>query len=227
MKEIAGAIFDLDGTILDSMALWNGFGHRYLASCGVMPRPDLDGIIHTLSIWEAAAYFQTEYGIKKPAAQIVDEINRMLEEEYFYHIQAKEGAGAFLEQLKAQGVKMCVATATDRYQVEAALKREGLLDYFEAIFTCSEVGEGKQSPKIYLQALKRLQTPQEKTWIFEDMLYAVTTAVKAGFPVVAVQDTFALKDEPALRQLANHYSTSFAELSRFFQFSEPTAEKED
>ena len=227
MKENAGAIFDLDGTILDSMALWNGFGHRFLASCGVKPRPDLDDIIHTLSIWEAAAYFQEEYGIQKPAAQIVDEINHMLEEEYFYHIRAKEGAGAFLKLLQERGIKMCVATATDRYQVEAALKREGLLEYFEAIFTCSEVGEGKQSPRIYLQALERLHTPLRKTWVFEDMLSAVKTAVKAGFPVVAIQDFYALADEKELRELATHYSTSYGELGDYFQLTRPAAEQED
>jgi len=216
MVELKGAIFDLDGTVLDSMGVWNGFGERYLATLGIQAKPDLESIIHTLSIWEAAEYFQKEYQVEKPAEIIVAEINRMIEEAYFYHIQAKDGAKEFLQILHEKGVKMCVATATDRYQVEAVLKREGMLDWFERIFTCSEVGVGKQEPEIYLQALEYLNTPKEKTWIFEDMLYAVKTAVQAGFSVVAVQDMYSLKDEAELRVLSSKYITHYHELEDFF-----------
>ncbi len=218
MPRIEGAIFDLDGTLLDSMDIWDGFGERYLTLCGIKARPDLEKIIHKLSIWEAAAYFREEYQVPKSEEKIVQEINQMIEKAYLYTIKAKKGASEFLHRLANQKVKMCIATATDRYQVEAALKREGLRSLFEEIYTCSEVGEGKQSPKIYLQAWQNLQTPKEHTWVFEDMLYATKTASSAGFPVIVVQDEKSLADEEQLRKIAVKYVTDYSELNDFFTF---------
>jgi len=216
MPVIEGAIFDVDGTLLDSMSVWNGFGERYLARYGIQTKPGFQEIIHKLSMWEAAELFRKDYGMQKSDQEIVDELNHMIEDDYLYRVKVKPGVPEFLKGLAQKGVKMCIATATDRYQVEAALKREGILSYFEAIFTCSEVGIGKQKPDIYLQAWDKLQTPKEKTWVFEDMLYAVETARQAGFPVVAIQDGNSLKDESKLREEACYYSTSYADLLHYF-----------
>ena len=221
MHEITGAIFDLDGTLLDSMGVWHGFGARYLKEYhNIKARPEMDDVIHTLSIWEAAEYFRQEYGVTTPQAQIVDEVNHMIEEEYFFRIHAKPGAIALLKALQEKGVRMCVATATDRYQVEAALKREGMDGFFDRLFTSSEVGSGKQNPEIYLRAREFLKTSPETTWVFEDMLYAVKTAVNAGFPVVAVQDTYSLQHEEALRTLSDLYVTNYREIMEYFDLSE-------
>lgn len=220
-REITGAIFDLDGTLFDSMGVWHGFGARYLKEFhSIEARPEMDDVIHTLSIWEAADYFRQEYGVTTPQAQIVDEVNHMIEEEYFFRIHAKPGAIALLEKLQEKGVRMCVATATDRYQVEAALKREGMDGFFGKLFTSSEVGSGKQNPEIYLRAREFLGTSPETTWIFEDMLYAVKTAVKAGFPVVAVQDRYSLHHAAELRNLAAFYAENHEEIAAFFGLKE-------
>ena len=110
---------------------------------------------------------------------------------------------------------MCVATATDRPLVEAALKRTGIRGYFEEIFTCSETGCGKDRPYIYETAWTRLGTPRAATWVFEDALYAVKTARAAGFPVVGVFDRYERRTAEAAR-LSSIYVQSLTELEAYF-----------
>jgi HAD superfamily hydrolase (TIGR01509 family) len=108
-------------------------------------------------------------------------------------------------------VKLCVATATDRPLAEAALSRSGLLSYFGEIFTCGQIGRGKDEPDIYHAAHRFLNTPKPATWVFEDALYAAITAKAAGFPVVGVYDPYTDRGE-AIRAVADRYIRSFAEM---------------
>lgn len=194
---IAGAIFDVDGTLLDSMWIWDTIGVDYLRSIGYEPREDLAAVFKDMSLYQAACYYQREYGVALPADGIIAGVNRMIEGYYQEDVQAKPGVGAFLQSLQGQGVPMCICTATDRPLVECALKRLGLLGYFSKIFTCSEVGHGKDQPDIYRQALHWLGTPKARTAVFEDALYAARTAKADGFPIAAVYDRF----EPGQAQL--------------------------
>ena len=110
---------------------------------------------------------------------------------------------------------MCVATATDHRLVATALKRNRIIGYFGRIFTCTDIGHGKDEPDIYNAALAFLGTPKSCTWVFEDALYAVNTAKKAGFNVTGVYDRFE-KDHSAVRKKANIYINSFNEMRNFF-----------
>lgn len=206
-----GAIFDLDGTLLDSMFIWDTIGESYLRSRGIEPHENLNEKFKTMSLYQAACHYQSEYGLTDSAAVIMDEVNAMIEHYYTDEVLPKRGVPTFLKELNERHVKMCVATATDRHLVEAALLRCGLLSCFGEIFTCSSVGHGKDEPDIYYAAHRFLQTPKSGTWVFEDSLYAIRTAKAAGYPVIGVFDPSAGHDDE-IRALADRYIRSFEEM---------------
>lgn len=208
--KISGAIFDLDGTLLDSMAIWDTIGADYLRSIGYAPRENLNAVFQNMSLLQAARYYRTAYGVTLSIPQIMDGVNAMLTDFYSREAPLKPGAASLLTALRRQGVRLCVATATDRRLVEAALGRLGVLDCFDGIFTCTEVGRGKDEPAIFEAALARLGTPRRETWVFDDALYAVRTAKAAGFPVAAVRDAHE-PDQAALRALADVYLADLAQ----------------
>lgn len=189
LEDITGAIFDMDGTLTDTMYIWMTTGSLYLKSKGIEGDGAFDDMkISTMTLPSASEYFKERYGIDATPEQISDDINKLTEKEYFEKPVLKPGVLEFLTELKEHGVKMCVATTTDRYLAEGCLERVGIRDFFGAIFTSTEVGSGKQSPEIFFQARDFLGTPTESTYVFEDSYYAVQGAKKGGFPVVGVYD---------------------------------------
>lgn len=186
---LRGAVFDMDGTLLDSMSVWDTVGERYLRSVGYEPREDLNEALKTMSLRQAAHYLRAEYGVTLGVSEIEEGVNAVLERYYLFEAPLKPGAAELLARLREKGVRLCVATATDRRLAEAALKRCGVLSCFDGIFTCGEVGRGKDEPDIFEAALGFLGTKREETLVFDDALYALRTAKSAGFPVAAVYDS--------------------------------------
>lgn len=209
--KIEGAIFDLDGTLMDSMFIWDTIGGDYLLSRGITPRENLNETFKNKSLYQAALYYQAEYGLTDSIEAITFDINRMILHIYRDQVLAKSGTLAFLEQLKKRHVKMCVATATDRHLAEITLEQNQLRSYFDEIFTCGEIGHGKDEPDIFHAARSFLDTPMERTWIFEDALYAVRTAKTTGMPVVGVYDK-SEKDAQTVSTLADIFICSFDEM---------------
>ena len=160
---IRGAIFDFDGTLFDSMFIWKTAGDVYLRSLGKEPEKELQKKLKTMSLRQSAAYMQRAYSLSASVEEIMEGINHTVENFYFNTVQPKPDVIPFLERMKAQGIKMCIATATDRYQVEAALRRCGMDLFFSDIFTCSDVEHGKDEPVIFRRALEHLQTTKVDT----------------------------------------------------------------
>ena len=214
---IRGAIFDVDGTLLDSMFIWDTIGETYLRSIGYQPKENLNETFKNMSLRQAARYYQTEYGVTLSIDQIMDGVNAMLERYYRFEVPLKPGAAELLERLRQNGVKLCIATATDRHLVEAALDRCGVLSCFGEIFTCNEVGHGKDEPDIFEEALRFLGTEKAETVVFDDALYAVRTAKEAGFPVAAVYDSHE-RSQAEVRARSDLYLedlTQLVELQKF------------
>ncbi len=214
---IRGAIFDVDGTLLDSMFIWDTIGETYLRSIGYQPKENLNETFKNMSLHQAARYYQTEYGVTQSIDEIMDGVNAMLERYYRFEVPLKPGAAELLERLRQDGVKLCIATATDRHLVEAALDRCGVLSCFGEIFTCNEVGHGKDEPDIFEAALRFLGTRREETLVFDDALYAVRTAKEAGFPVAAVYDSHE-RSQAEVRARSDLYLedlTQLVELQKF------------
>jgi HAD superfamily hydrolase (TIGR01509 family) len=211
MIHFSGAIFDLDGTLFDSMPIWENVAFDYLESLGITPDQTVQAAVRDMSIQQACEYFAGVYGLKLTRAEITDGVNVLIRDFYFCRAPLKAGVPEMLQAMKNRSVKMCVATATDRHLVEAAMKRTGILPYFEAIFTCTEAGCGKDRPDIFLQALQHLGTSPKETVVFEDALYAIRTAKRAGFTVVALYDEAAKAHQDQIKKLADYYFKSFEE----------------
>lgn len=211
--KISGAIFDVDGTLLDSMSIWDTIGADYLRSIGYIPRENLNEIFKNMSLLQAAEYYRNEYGVTLRVEEIMSGVNAMLEQFYQYEAPLKPGAAELLARLRQNRVKLCIATATDRYLVEAALERCGVLSCFGEIFTCNEVGHGKDEPDIFEAALRFLGTEKAETVVFDDAFYAVKTAKEAGFPVAAVYDRHE-KNSEEIRALADLYLEDLTQLDK-------------
>lgn len=205
---LKGAIFDFDGTLVDSMFIWDTIGEDYLRTLGKEPHEDLKETFMTLTLDEAAEYYRTHYGVTLSVKEIVDGVNAMVEGIYRTKVTLKPGVAEYLAWLRVNGVRMCIATVTDRYLVEETLERLGILHYFSEIFTCAEVGYGKDKPIIYRKALEHLDTAKNETYVFEDSLFALKTAKADGFTAVGVYDRHETSQDN-LKSLADYYIRDF------------------
>ncbi len=208
---IHGAIFDLDGVLLDSMAVWNDLGVRYLKKRGIEPEIGLSQILFSMSMEQGADYLKEQYHLTDTAQEILKGIEQMIQNFYFYEVQPKEGAKELLQFLQEQNVKMIAATSSPREHVTKALQRTGLLDYLQQIYTTGEVGVSKHEPLIYQLAAESLGTKPEETLVFEDSLYALKTAKKAGFRAIGVYDADGETDQDGVRQTGEIYLKSLSE----------------
>lgn len=205
---MTGAIFDFDGTLFDSMSIWDTAGADYLRSLGRKPAAGLSKTLSAMSLHQAARYLGREYDLHLSEEAIVEGIDRTVEDFYLHTARPKANVPAFLERLRLRGVKLCIATATDRHLIQGALDHWGLGDAFCGILTCTDVGHGKDEPHIYEAALALLGTQKKQTVVFEDALHAIRTAKQAGFPVAAVFDAHE-PDPQGVRSLADWYLEHF------------------
>ena len=209
---IKGAIFDFDGTLVDSMWIWDTLGEDYLRTLGKEPKENLTEAFKTFTLEQSAEYYRAHYGVTLSVKEIVDDVNAMVEKYYENKVTMKYGVSDFLKELSEKGVKMCVATVTDRYLVENTLERLGIRNYFSEIFTSAEIGSDKTSPEIYRAALRHLGTQKNETVVFEDAYHALMTAKNDGFTVAAVYDQSETR-QIEMKAEADYYISDY---SRFF-----------
>ncbi len=217
MNDIKGAIFDLDGTVFDSMHIWSEIGLRFLAEKGVKPEPGIEDEFVKMSMTQAAEYYIKNIDPTETVLGVVEAVNKLVEGFYYNEVLLKDGIKEFLEFLKQRNVKMCVATATDKHLVERALERNGIREYFTEIFTCTSVGAGKDSPIIYDKALEYLGTGKENTYIFEDALYAIETANKAGYKILGIRDVSEKADPETVKSFCTFYIENYSEIYKLFE----------
>ena len=203
--KITGAIFDMDGTLLNSMDHWALVAEEYLNLMGITPTDNTNKhfLEDGLSNWYKDCV--EKYGLTDTLEEASRKIYRLINVKYERDVQVKEGARQMLDALYEKGVKMCLATATARETVEAVLKRLDLEKYFSKIFTSGEVGVGKRQPLIYELALAHLGTDRETTYVFEDAVYAMRTAYTNGFKVVGVYDRNVYATEEEVKSLCHIY----------------------
>ena len=213
---ICGAIFDLDGVLLDSMAVWNDLGVRYLQKRGIQPEAGLSQILFSMSMEQGADYLKAKYQLPDTPQEILNGIEQMIRDFYFYEVQPKEGARELLQFLQDQGVKMIAATSSPREHVTKALQRSGLYDYLQQIYTTGDVGVSKHEPMIYQLAANSLGTKPEETLVFEDSLYALKTAKNAGFRAIGVYDADGETNQEGVRQTGELYLKRLSEFEQYW-----------
>jgi len=207
---IKGAIFDLDGTIIDSMPMWYSLYGNYMIEANVMPTPELLDFLRHASIPMAAKCFAKSL-ISKTPEEIEKALYAHVADYYKNHATIRPNIDNLIKKLHKEGVKMCVATATESGHAKNALIHTGLLDYFCDVLSCKDLGIEKNKPDIYFAAQKRLGVKQEEVIVFEDALHAVETAKSAGFYVVAIYEQNA-EDHGKIKRIADKYITDYDEL---------------
>ena len=215
---ITGAIFDMDGVLVDSTAVWEKVGGWYIERQGITPGEDCNTFLETKSMHAGVEYLKEAYQLPFTSEQIFDGIVEILYEYYAGKFPAKDGALEFVRKLKGTGIPVTVATSTDRKLVQAAFDRLGFSPYLDGFFTCGEAGAGKEeSPAVYDMAREFMGTEKNSTWIFEDSLHGVRTAKKAGYMTVGMYDAASEKDQEFLKKEAALYFTDLQDFDAIYQ----------
>ena len=198
------AIFDMDGTLVDSMKYWQNLAVEYLKDQGIshVPSSILDRI-RPMTMEESAALFIEEFGLPGTAEEIVGEMNQLMDTHYQFDIPLKNGVQDYLRKLQINGVRMCVASATAEPLMKTCLHRLGILEHFEFLLSCETMGVGKSKPDIYNAAAKKLGASPQETAVYEDALYAAKTAKNAGYYVIGIYDDSAASQWNEMLELAD------------------------
>lgn len=212
LKNIDAVIFDLDGTLIDSMWMWKSIDIEYLQRFGIEMPDDLQKCVEGMSFSETAEYFKSRFNLSDSLDQIKDDWNRMAWEKYEHEVPLKEGVLEFLQYLKKTNRKIGIATSNSRELVYLVINKLGIKEYFHSIRTSCEVEKGKPSPDIYLLVAKDLQVDPSRCLVFEDVVYGVMAGKNANMKVCAVYDPYSKKDDEEKKKLADYYVTSMKEI---------------
>ena len=206
MNNLLAIIFDADGTILDSMYIWHELGGRYLRSIDVEPERNLAEILYPLSLEQGCVYLKERYALEQTLPEIREGVVRIIQDFYIDEVELKDGIKNFLDSMLEKNIPMVIATSGDRTLLNAALERNGIAGYFNAIFTCSELETTKQEPKIYLECAKFFGLEPQNIAVFEDSLFALETAKAAGFITFGVEDDSNIEDRERIIEIADFYT---------------------
>lgn len=212
MYNFKAAIFDLDGTLVDSMNIWSKIDEEYLKSFGLEVPDNIQKEITHLTLTETAKYFKEKFDIKDSVNSIINKWNSMAFHHYSNNISLKDGVLDYLNHLKENNVKIALATSNSVPLLEATLKNNGIYEYFDVISTSEEVKKSKENPDIYLLSAKKLGVDPKDCIVFEDIPKAVKGAKLAGMTVYAVYDKSSEDSKEELMNLSDRYIYDFNEL---------------
>lgn len=216
---IKGAVFDADGTLLDSMHIWDELGERFLTLEGINPEPGLSNILYSMSLKESSAYIKQKYRLQQSESQITANILELIRSFYLHEVTLKSGVLSFLEFLRSHRIPMIVVTSNKRDILFGCFKRLGINGFFTDIVTCDDLNLSKREPTIYSEAANRLGFLPSECVVFEDVLYGISAAKSAGFLTVAVADFSNVSSQSELCAEANCFIKDFSDkkLKNFLQ----------
>lgn len=212
LKDINAVLFDMDGTLIDSMWMWPQIDKEFLESRGFTVPADLKDDIDGLSMWDDAIYFKKRFGFKDSEQELIDNWNQMALHHYQNDTPLKPGAEEFLRYLKKSGIKRGLVTSNSLVLCEAALKADGVYDDFDTFVTSEDVKHGKPDPEGYLMAAERLGVTPSECLVAEDLPAGITAARKAGMRVISIEDEYSKRVENEKRQLSDDFISDYREL---------------
>ncbi len=212
MRITRGSIFDLDGTLLDSMSMWMDIDIRFLGEHGITATEDYSQTVKTMGYRKSAEYTVSRYGLSMTPDEVIARWSEMADASYASDIRLKEGAADYLLRLRNAGQKLAVATALGLSSIEHALGNNKVLHLFDALTMLHEVPRGKTHPDIYLLAAERLDLAPSECVVYEDILPGIAAAKSAGFTVCGVYDFSSEKDWDRIQKIADFTISSWNEL---------------
>ena len=205
-------IFDLDGTLIDSMPIWENLGSSLLRLYGVVPSEAVASEVRSLSLLDAMELFRIHFPELPAPEELIEKLSLLIHDSYAYDVPLKPGVKDYLEKLARKGVLMCIATASPAANVRVALKRMDILHHFEFILTEGEFGSGKENPGIFIECARRFGAAPSDVTVFEDALHAALSAKAAGFNVIGVYDLSSAEVETLMKETCDRYIRNFNEL---------------
>lgn len=211
-NNIKGVVFDLDGTLVDSMGVWWQIDLDFLSRRGHEVPDNIGKLTEGKSFTETAQLFKEIFLLTETVEEIKAEWIQLGKDYYSNRIQLKPGVKGLLEYLKKKDIKLGIASSCSRELLDSVLKQHHIKDYFDTIVTSCEVNRGKPFPDVFIRAASNLKIPQESTLVFEDTVAGVMAAKAAGMKVIAVYDHYAKEDEQILKQEADEYIHTMEDL---------------
>lgn len=205
-------IFDLDGTLVDSMWMWKAIDQEYLGRFQISLPDNLQSEIEGMSFSETAHYFKERFQIPDSIEKIKKDWNEMAWEKYKNQVPLKKGVREFLELLKEKQILMAIATSNSRELVEMIIEVHGISSYFSAIITGCDVEKGKPAPDVYLKAAKMIQVSPEDCLVFEDIVAGIRAGKCAGMRVCAIEDCYSIPQKEKKQELADYYISTYEEI---------------
>ena len=212
LEGIKAVIFDLDGTLVDSMWMWRNIDMEFLAERNLPYEEDLQDKIEGMSFTETARYFQEYFKLTETLEELKQIWNEMAIEKYRHEVPLKEGAGEFLEYLKENNIKMGIATSNSSELVQAVDDAHGLSRYISCVITACSVNKGKPAPDVYLEAARQLHVNPGDCLVFEDLVKGMEAGKNAGMRVCGVEDDYSLGQRERKRKTCDYYIRSFLEI---------------
>ena len=207
-------IFDLDGTLVDSMWMWKEIDFQFLSQKGVAIPEDIQAFqdqLEGMGFTETASFFKERFHLADPIEEIKETWIRMAEDKYCNQVPLKPGAGEFLEKLKQRNLQIGISSSNSRELIQKVLKAHHIEAYFGCITTCCQVPAGKPAPDVYLETARGLRVSPEDCLVFEDVPMGILAGKRAGMKVCAVEDAFSKKQEKEKRKLADWYIKDYYE----------------
>ncbi len=205
LNDFEAVIFDLDGSLVDSMWMWKAIDIEYLQGFGIVAPKDLQKEIGGRSFVETAIYFKERFSLPDSIEKIGDDWNRMAFDKYSHEVPLKDGVPNFLSLCEERGIKLGIASSNSTELIEQVLSSHGIRDKFLSIKSGTEVLKGKPAPDIYLLVAKELDVDPSKCLVFEDLVDGIKAARNAGMTVVAVSDDYSRHSDDIKKELSDLY----------------------
>lgn len=213
LKNVEAVIFDLDGTLVDSMWMWKSIDQEYLSTFDQVVPEGLEKLVEGMSFSETAAYFKEEFSIPDPVEKIKHDWNNMAKLKYMHEVPMKKGSIEFLQYLRKNEIKTGIATSNSIELVKIIMEAHDINQYFDSVHTSCEVEKGKPAPDIYQLVAKELEVLPERCLVFEDIISGIMAGKNAGMKVCAVYDEYSKAYDDKKIELSDYYIQGFDELN--------------